>query len=97
MKSIRAITAALLLAAVLPLSAQQIQINKENKTIAITTSDQAEALADTAVITVGFHSYGKDQDGIYADATRTSNAIIAALTAAGVPKEAIESRSEGVV
>ena len=77
-------------------SAQQIQINKENKTIAITTSDQAEALADTAVITVGFHSFGKDQDSTYADATRTSNAIVAALTSGGVPKEAIESDEQAL-
>jgi uncharacterized protein YggE len=77
-------------------SAQQIQINKENKTIAITTSDQAEALADAAVVTVGFHSFGKDQDSTYADATRTSNAIIAALTSGGVPKEAIESDEQAL-
>ena len=77
-------------------SAQQIQINKENKTIAITTSDQAEALADTAVISVGFHIFGKDQDGTYADATRASNAIITALTAAGVPRDAIESNEQSL-
>ena len=77
-------------------SSQQIQINKENKTIAITTSDQAEALADTAVITVGFHIFGKDQDGTYADATRTSNAIIAALTSGGVNKDAIESAEQAL-
>jgi uncharacterized protein YggE len=77
-------------------SAQQIQINKENKTIAITTSDEAEALADTAVITVGFHNFGKDQDSTYADATRTSNAIMSALTGAGVPKTAIESKEQGL-
>lgn len=74
--------------------AQQIQINKENKTIAITTSDEAVALADTAVLTVGFHVYGKDQDGTYADASKTSNAIINALRVAGVPKEAIESSQQ---
>ncbi len=39
------------------MTAQQIQINKENKTIAITTSDNAVALADTAVITIGFHVF----------------------------------------
>jgi uncharacterized protein YggE len=77
-------------------SAQQIQINKENKTIAITTSDQAEALADTAVITVGFHSFGRDQDGLYADATRTSNSIVDALTSGGVSKEAIESAEQSL-
>jgi len=77
-------------------SAQQIQINKENRTIAITTSDQAEAVADTAVLTVGFHIFGKDQDGTYAEASQTSNAIMSALTTAGVPKEAIESAEQSL-
>ena len=79
-----------------PLFAQQIQINKENKTIAITTSDQAEAVADTAVLTIGFNAYGKDQDSTYAGATRTSNAIMAALTAAGVPKDAVQSAEQSL-
>jgi len=72
--------------ATLPLTAQQIQISKDNKTISITTSGDAEALADTAVVTIGFESYGKDQNSTYADATRTSNTIIDALTTAGIPK-----------
>jgi len=75
---------------------QQIQINKDNKTIAITTSDEAAALADTAVLTVGFHIFGKEQDGTYADASKTSNAIMAALTSAGVPKEAVESEDQSL-
>jgi len=75
---------------------QQIQINKENKTIAITTSDQADALADTAVLTVGFHIFGKDQDGTYAQASQTSNAVMAAIKAGGVPKEAVESDDQSL-
>ena len=78
------------------LNAQQIQINKENKTIAITTSDEAVALADTAVLTVGFRIFGKDQDGVYADASKTSNAIMDALKAVGVPKEAIQSDDQSL-
>jgi uncharacterized protein len=83
--------ASFFLVATLPLTAQQIQISKENKTIAINTSDDATALADTAIVTVGFHAFGKDQDGTYADATRISNAITTALGAGGLPKEAIQS------
>ena len=75
---------------------QQIQINKENKTIAITTSDQAEAMADIAVLTVGFHLYGKDQDGTYADASKTSNAVMTAINAVGIPKEAVESAEQSL-
>jgi uncharacterized protein YggE len=80
----------------LPVSAQQIQVSKENKTIAITTGDQADALADMAVVTVGFQLFGRDQDATYADASKTSNAIVAALTAAGVPKEAIASTRQAM-
>ncbi len=90
------VSLSLLFAMVLPLSAQQIQINKENKTIAITTSDGAEALADTAIINIGFRSFGKDQDGTYADASKASNAIMAALTSAGVPKDVIESEQQAL-
>ena len=96
MRILRYVLAVLFAVATIAASAQTIQINKENKTIAITTSDQAEALADTAVVTVGFHSFGKDQDSTYADATRTSNAIIAALTSAGVPKESVESADQSL-
>jgi uncharacterized protein YggE len=75
-------------------NAQQIQISQQNKTIAISTSADASALADTAVITVGFSSWGKDQDSTYVNASKTSNAVFSALTAAGVPKAAITSTGQ---
>ncbi len=78
------------------LSAQQIQISKDNKTIAITTSADASALADTAVVSIGFNTYGKDQDSTYADASKTSNAIISAITASGVKKDAIQSTEQNL-
>ncbi|HKO17353.1 MAG TPA: SIMPL domain-containing protein [Acidobacteriaceae bacterium] len=90
---ITALTLGLLLSTA---TAQQIQISRENKTIAITTNDQAEALADTAVLTAGFHIYGKDQDGTYAEASRTSNSIISAFMGAGIPKDAIESAGQSL-
>src|ERR1700759_1481312 len=77
-----------------PLQAQQIQINKENKTIAISTSDDASALADTALVHVGFSAYGKDQNATYADASHISNSIMQAIKESGVSKEAIESNSQ---
>ncbi|HZQ41990.1 MAG TPA: SIMPL domain-containing protein [Acidobacteriaceae bacterium] len=86
--------AAILLCAAPILNAQQIQISQQNKTIAISTSDDASALADTAVITVGFSTWGKDQDSTYASASKTSNAVFSALTAAGIPKEAITSSEQ---
>jgi uncharacterized protein YggE len=80
----------------LALSAQQIQISKENKTIAITTSDEASTLADTAIVRIGFITYGKDQTSTYGDATRISNTVFTAFTSAGVPKEAIQSSDQSL-
>ena len=77
-------------------AAQTIQVNKDNRTIAITTSDQAEAVADIAVVTVGFTSFGADQDQTYADASRISNAIIKALRDAGIKADSIASASQNL-
>jgi uncharacterized protein YggE len=88
--------ALILVAATLPVCAQQISISKENKTIAISTTGEASTLADTAILSVGFATYGKDQDSTYADASHTSNAIVDALTNSGVPKDAIQSSSQNL-
>ncbi|HEV2214659.1 MAG TPA: SIMPL domain-containing protein [Terracidiphilus sp.] len=77
-------------------SAQSIQINRENKTIAISTTDEATAIADIAAVTVGFSIYGPDSDSTYAHAGKLSQAILKALRAAGVPDKSIESASQGL-
>jgi uncharacterized protein YggE len=79
-----------------PVSAQQIQISKDNKTISITATDEASAMADTAVVSIGFNSFGKDQDATYAAATETSNAIVSAITASGLDKDAIQSEEQNL-
>jgi len=84
--------AALIAAATLP--AQSIQVTKENRTIAITSTDHAESIADQAVITVGYLDYGADEDSAYANGSRRSNAILAALDKAGVPTDAVESQNQ---
>jgi uncharacterized protein len=75
---------------------QTIQVSKENRTIAVTTSDEAEILADRAKVTVGFTVYGSDQDQTYADATKTSGAIMKALRDIGIKPEAIESTEQNL-
>lgn len=75
-------------------NAQTIQISKENRTIAVTATDKVTVLADTAKVHVGFVAYGPDSDGAYANGSRVSNTIMKALTAAGIPKDAIESESQ---
>ncbi|HVC91819.1 MAG TPA: SIMPL domain-containing protein [Acidobacteriaceae bacterium] len=77
-------------------AAQQIQINKDQRTTAITATDSARALADTATVHVGFVAYAPDAQTAYAEGSKTSNAIIGALTDKGVAKTAIESETQNV-
>src|SRR5580700_10612715 len=94
---LRPIAGWVLLAAVaIPNYAQQIVVSKENRTIAVTTSADAEAQADTVTVQIGFVEYGADQDSAYAAGSKTSNAIAAALKAAGVPEDAIQSESQSI-
>jgi len=77
-------------------AAQTIQISKENRTIAITATDKVMVLADTATVHIGFIAYGPDSDTAYAAGSRVSNAIVKALTTAGVASDAIESENQNV-
>jgi hypothetical protein len=95
--SLRPIAGLFLLAAVaIPNYAQQIVVSKDNRTIAVTTSADAEAQADTVTVQIGFVEYGADQDSAYAAGSKTSNAIAAALKAAGIPEDAIQSESQSI-
>jgi uncharacterized protein YggE len=76
--------------------AQTIQVNKDNRTIAITATDKVIVMADTATVHIGFIAYGPDSDAAYATGSRLSNAIVKALTAAGVPSDAIQSENQNV-
>lgn len=94
MKVLLSIAAILLIASAAP--AQQIQVNKDNRTIAVTASENAVADADTAVVHIGFQAFGADEKSAYATASRTSNAIAKALADAGVPKKDIESQQQNL-
>ena len=76
--------------------AQTVQVNSANRTIAITATDKVTVLADTASVHVGFITYGSDGDAAYANGSRLSNAIVKALTSAGIPNDAIESENQNV-
>jgi uncharacterized protein YggE len=77
-------------------SAQTIQINRDNKTIAISTTDEATATADIAAITIGFEIFGPDSGSTYADGSKISHAILEALRKAGIENKSIESSGQGL-
>lgn len=80
----------------IPAQAPTIQVNKDNRTIAITATDKVIVMADTATVHIGFIAYGPDSDAAYATGSRISNAIVKALTASGIPNDAIESENQNV-
>ena len=75
---------------------QSIQIDKDNRTIAITTSDNARAIADIARVHIGYTAYANDAQRAYAEASELSNAIIGALKKAGAPDSAIQSETQNI-
>ncbi len=77
-------------------SSQTIQINRENKTIAISASDEATATADIAAITIGFDVFGPDSPRTYAEGARLSHAIIEALHKGGVGDAEIASTQQNL-
>lgn len=75
---------------------QTIQVNQNNRTIAVTVTDKATEQADSATVHIGFEVYGPDSDSTYAAGSRASNAIIDALNKTGVANDAIESEGQNL-
>ena len=96
MKSLALLAAAGCMLACAVSHGQTIQVNKDNRTIAVTASDTISAEADTATVHIGFLLYGPDYQTAYGAGSRASNAIVKALTDAGVAKDTIQSESQGI-
>ncbi len=75
---------------------QTLSINKDNRSITVTASDSAFEMADQAVVHVGYQAYGEDEQAAYAEGSKRSNAIAAALAGAKVPSDAIESEDQNL-
>lgn len=76
--------------------AQTLKVDKSNRTIEVTASASAHAMADIAILHLGYKVYGPTSKDAYAKASETSNAIADALKKAGVPKDHIQSISQSV-
>jgi uncharacterized protein YggE len=75
-------------------SSQTIDINRQNKTIAISTTDEAVATADIAAITVGFEINGPESQSTYIKGGNLSQAILKAVRALGVDDDENESAGQ---
>jgi uncharacterized protein YggE len=70
---------------------QDIQVNRQNKTIAVTADESTTADAELAVLAIGYHNYGVTQDGAFLENVRVADRITNALLDAKVPKANIET------
>ena len=71
--------------------AQDIQVNRQNKTISVTAEESATADAEVAVLTIGYQNYGVTQDAAFQENVRAAERITKALLDAKVPKGNIET------
>jgi len=77
----------------LPVFGQQIIVNRQNKTIAISADDSVAVDPEVATITVGYQNYAATKDAAYEENIRVANEVTKALLNGGVPKSALETES----
>ena len=68
------------------LLAQDIQVNRQNKTIAVTADESTTADAEIAALEIGYHNYGLTQDAAFRENVQAAERITKALLDAKVPK-----------
>lgn len=73
------------------LFAQDIQVNRQNKTIAVTADESTTADAEVAVLAIGYQNYGLTQDAAFRENIRVAERITKAWLDAKVPKANIET------
>lgn len=71
--------------------AQDVQVNRQNKTIAVTADDSLTADAEVAVLAIGYHNYGPSQESAFRDNVRVAERITHALLDARIPSTNIET------
>ncbi|HEY1578624.1 MAG TPA: SIMPL domain-containing protein [Terracidiphilus sp.] len=76
------------------LSQPQLKVDSSNRTLTVTATDSVSVEPNLAVLHIGFATQPEDAKSAYADGTRASNAIIAAIKQAGVAEDAIRSESQ---
>ena len=72
----------------------ELRIEPANRTLTVSAEDEVSVEPDVAILHIGFETQLGDAQAVYADGSRTSNAIIAALKQAGIAESAIHSESQ---
>ncbi len=72
----------------------QLKIDTANRTLTVSAGDSVSVEPEVAVLHIGFETAPSDAKAAYAEGSRVSNAIRAALKDAGVADDAIRSQSQ---
>jgi uncharacterized protein len=77
--------------------AQDIQVNHENKTVAITVTKSVEVQPELGSVQIGYRNQGLLRSSVYEENGRQAQKIIESLLAAGVKKEDIQTEAVELV
>ncbi len=99
MKAIQMVAVALLMGASFAAVAQQagqpqLKIDSTNRTLTVTAQEQVTVEPEVAILHIGFETQPGDAKSVYAEGTRTSNAILGAVKQADVAEDAIRSEMQ---
>lgn len=70
---------------------QNIQINRDNRTIAISADARVTAEPDIAVLRFGVENYGRTSDEVFATNKRIAQSVVARLSELGIPDKQIQT------
>lgn len=71
--------------------AQELQVNRENKTVEVTVTQKIEVEADTAKVSLEARTFGQSHDAAYQENLRIAGQVVKALLDAGTLKSRIET------
>jgi uncharacterized protein YggE len=60
----------------LAVSAQTIQVSRDNKTIYVTSEGEAKAEPEIAILTLGYHEWSKAKDALYDETATVSDKVV---------------------
>src|SRR5208282_3523803 len=72
-------------------NAQNVEVNRENRTVAVSLMDTVEVEAEVAVVQIGYTNFGLTRDATYKQNGESAQKIVNALISAGVKNEDIET------
>src|ERR1700721_137788 len=72
----------------------ELKIDPANPPLGVSAEAHVSGDPEVAILHIGFETKPSDAQSAYSDGARTSNAIVAAIKQAGIPKTSIRTQSQ---